>query len=134
MSINERVRPWIARSTAGIVVLAAASAVGVGLTAAPAAASCPVEWGNGTDTTQVKFSDAYVNLRYEPNTTSCINGRITTGHVLQYKCWWRGTTVNGWSSWTYLQDKTNGNWGWASDALLPNNGSGVHCNSVSGLG
>lgn len=133
MSVSKRIRPWIAKAAAGIIVLVV-SAVGVVLTGTPASAACAEEWGNGSDITFVTFQGSDLNLRYQPNTSSCIKGSVKSGHTLRYLCWWKGTTVNGWNTWTYLYDSSLSKWGWASDYYLPNHGSSKKCTSVEGTG
>ena len=133
VSVSERMRPWIAKAAAGIIVLAV-SAVSIGLTSTPASAACAQEWGNGTDTRLVTFSGSDLNLRYQANTSSCVKGTIKSGHTLRYLCWWTGTNVNGWTSWTYLYNSSIQKWGWASDYYLPYGGSSKKCTSVEGTG
>ncbi len=133
MSINVQLRSWIAKTAAPAVILAT-SAVALGVSAGPAEAACSVVTGNGSDNTAVTYSGGNLNLRYTPSSTSCLRGTIHAGHVLVYKCWWEGQTVNGYTTWTYLYDRSLAKWGWASDAYLPNVGSAIECNSVTGVG
>ncbi len=131
--MRKRARFWTARSAAVIVALAA-GAVAVVLPASPSAAACTVSWSSDPLTTVVNYSGGALNIRYQPYTSSCINGVINSGHVLQYSCYTTGTTVNGWSTWTYLKDWSNGKWGWSSNYYLPNHGSYTRCSAVQTLG
>ncbi|MFD3581710.1 SH3 domain-containing protein [Streptomyces sp. NPDC058683] len=108
-------------AVAGLAVPAAV----VGL-AAPASASaavtCNVTGPNIDPSPYVRqTAGVSANMRSGPGTACGITGYADNRDALNYFCFTGGFGV----SWTYLQNVTDGTYGWVSDSLLPKNADGV---------
>jgi hypothetical protein len=87
-------------------------------TAGPQVACIGTAHSNLDHTPNGRFFTAAANIRTGPSTACKSVGLGEPSDTVDFWCWQFGQTVNGVSTWTYIQDETTGKAGWVSDTLL----------------